>query len=226
MRRPNLELVHALAALAFGKKTEPGYAAASAMTLGAVVSGLPDQTVVSSTTSSLVASAAAATASSSEPAGIRIGWLEALGNTGAPSALPTILASLETDPDELVRAAAARALRFQDPQAAQPSMDKALLRDHSIHVRYELMHSARLMGPEAMQPLVERTLTADKSESVRLAAAYAIAVWMVSSPGLATVLQNALATEKSLKVRDSLMNYLTPGRVVPPTTITPVTVTP
>ncbi len=219
MRRPDQELATALAKQSFGPDSV--YGGKAAMALGAIAPLLSDKAAGSALTTSLVNRAGTIVGSNSVSPGQRIAWLEALGNSAAPAALPTILSALQNDPVELVRVAAAHALRFQDPASSLEAMDKAM-RDASPLVRYQLLRSALWMGPTAMLPFVQRALVGDKNEYVRRGAAYTIAVWMTHAPGLSSVLQNALAREKNLEVRESLMNYLNPGRVAPPSVLSPV----
>lgn len=141
-------------------------------------------------------------------------WLAALGNTGAPEALPALLAGLKHS-EELVRVSAALALRFQDSAAVLPAMHEALRTDDSIHVRDNLVQAARFMGPDAL-PFVQKALFTDDSEFVRLGAAHTIAAWAMEAPALDEVLAQAVKLEKSEKVRESLRNYLEPGREAGP----------
>ena len=155
------------------------------------------------------------------PAGVRMSWVRALGNTGDASTRPLIVATLD-DPDELVRAAAAESLRFLDPVTVAEEMDRRMAQDKSIHVRYGLVYAARYMGPTAMEKFVTKALLSDESEYVRLGAAYVIAAWMLDAPSLRQVLSDALARESSVKVRESLQNHLRPGRIGDGVAATPV----
>lgn len=145
----------------------------------------------------------------------RSNWLGALGNLADPAGLPIALAALD-DESEIIRASAVRALRFLDPGACLPSMQRLLRDDPSIHVRSAIMFSARFMGPEMMETLVGRTLVHDVSEHVRLAAAFTVSQWSLNAPGLRRLLAEALEQEKSAKVQESLRNYLQPNRVAQP----------
>ena len=147
-----------------------------------------------------------------QPAGIRIAWLAALGNTGDASALPLLLAALE-DTNEAVRGSAALALRRQDPQACIAKMLELMAKETSVHVRENLIDAARDMGPAVTGSMVEKTLFFDKSEFVRLAAAYAVTVWSSQAPGLRAVLVDALKHEKSPRVADALKGYVDKGSI-------------
>ncbi len=142
-------------------------------------------------------------------------WVAALGNTGAPEALDPLLQALQS-PHERVRVVAALALRFQDPVAVLPAMQKAMKTDDSIHVRDNLLQAARFLGPALLLPLVQKALLTDRNEFVRMGAANTIAAWALDAPALDDVLKQALDQEPSAKVRESLKNYLEPGRVAPP----------
>ncbi len=142
-------------------------------------------------------------------------WLAALGNSGDPQALPAIKKALDDSRQE-VRASAAHALRFQDPAATHDTMVLRMAAEESFGVRLGLLHAARWQGPKARLTFVEKALRYDRSEAVRLDAAFTLASWSVSAPGIRKVLAEALAAEKSEKVQESLRNYLTPGRVAAP----------
>lgn len=141
----------------------------------------------------------------------RVGWLSGLGNTRHAAALPILLAALN-EPEEMVRAHAAFALRHQDPQACFAVMAEVMSKEKSMLVRSYIVDAARTMGPAATQPIVEKALRFDESPRVRVSAAYAIGVWMVTAPGLSTVLQEALAKEKSPVVAEAILEHLQPGR--------------
>lgn len=145
----------------------------------------------------------------------RSNWLGGLGNVGSPNALPLILDGL-ADRREEIRAAAAHALRFQDPPTVYERMQQLMHQDASMPVRLGVLHSAHLMGPTVTKGLVERSLHYDTSENVRMEAAYVIASWMQDAPGLRQILAHALEGESSEKVRHTLRNYLEPGRVAAP----------
>jgi HEAT repeat protein len=198
--------------------TDPAFASMAAMTLGAALSrqeGAAQATGV--TAMAQQTQALLAPPAHGEPPATQdvANWVAALGNTGAPEALPPLLQAL-TDPRERVRVVAALALRFQEPAAVLPAMQKAMLADDSIHVRDNLLQAARFLGPAQLLPLVQKALMEDRNEFVRMGAANTIAAWALDAPALDEVLKQALAQEPSAKVRESLKNYLEPGRVAPP----------
>jgi len=201
----------------------PSYAAAAATTLGASAAYLAekDPKAAEIAFGALVAHAkdalsttqtSAVSVAARVPAGIRIAWLNALGNTGDPSGLPLILAGLD-DRNEAVRGSAALALRRQAPQSCIDAMIKAMATDRSPHVRENVVDAARDMGPAVTGGLVEKALRYDLSEHVRLAAAYAFAVWSAEAPWLRPILADAAKHEKNPRVIEALMNYLQHGRI-------------
>src|SRR5690606_29046305 len=90
----------------------------------------------------------------------RRNWVGALGNLGDDAAFPILQAAL-SDRNELLRAAAAWALRFLDPAKVLPVMRKAMRDDPSIRVRAALMAAARHLGPELMETFVAKALQHD-----------------------------------------------------------------
>ena len=145
----------------------------------------------------------------------RASWLDGLGNAGQPEAASLVAQALQ-DENEMVRKSAAQALRFMPAKAVKSAMIKAMKQEESIFVREALLLAARYHGPEHQLDLVTKALRGDESEYVRLGAAYTVAVWTMEAPALNQVLQQALAGEKSSKVKESLLNYLQPGRTEPP----------
>jgi len=142
-------------------------------------------------------------------------WLAALGNTGDERALPAILAALGDDRED-VRVSAAHALRFQDPAATHDAMVLRMAADESLDVRAALLHAARWQGPKARLIFVQKALRFDRSVAVRLEAAFTLASWSVTAPGVRKALAEALAVEESDTVQEALRNYLSPGRVAAP----------
>jgi hypothetical protein len=142
-------------------------------------------------------------------------WITALGNTGLPQARPVLLTALR-DPRERLRVAAALALRWQDAALVAAPMAEAMREDDSIHVRDNLLRAARYLGPEHLLTLVRKALFSDRSEWVRSSAAHTMTVWALEAPGLRADLEQALAAEASPKVRETLRNFLEPGRVSAP----------
>lgn len=221
MTSPTPAFVAALVQLATNPK-DPAYAAAAATTLGASAALLGEKhpEEAQRAIATLVAHAAPiveparkATRSAQtehQPAGIRMAWLAALGNTGDPAALPLLLAALD-DTNEAVRGSAALALRHQDPQGCIGKMLERMAKDKSVHVRENIIDAARDMGPAVTGSLVEKALFYDESEFVRLAAAYALTVWSSQAPGLRVMLVDALKHEKSPRVADALKNYVDKG---------------
>lgn len=142
-------------------------------------------------------------------------WLAAFGNTGDAAVLPDILAALE-DPREPVRISAAHALRFQDAAATHDAMVLHMAHDEAPEVRVALLHAALWQGPKSREAMVQKALFFDKSKTVRLEAAFAVASWSVTAPGLRQMLAKALQREEDGDVQESLRNYLTPGRNATP----------
>lgn len=145
----------------------------------------------------------------------RAAWLDALGNAGQAESVPVIVQAL-SDPEDNVRKAAAHALRFMPAGKVKSAMIKAMKQEESIFVREALLLAARYQGPGAQLEFANKALRFDESAYVRLAAAYTVATWAMETPALYPLLQQALDSEKSEKVRESLKNYLQPGRVAPP----------
>lgn len=145
----------------------------------------------------------------------RAAWLDGLGNAGLATSAPLVVQALQ-DQSDRVRKCAAQALRFLPPPAVKPAMVKAMKQEESIFVREALLLAARYQGPEHMLDFATHALKDDESEHVRSAAAFTIATWAADTPALKSVLQAALDTEKSDNVRESLKNYLQPGRTQPP----------
>ncbi|MBT9555861.1 MAG: hypothetical protein IV100_07530 [Myxococcales bacterium] len=239
--RPSEELLAALGHLARG--TDAKLASMASMSLGAAVAhtaarspergltlmneliGLAEPTIVGRPAPGPEAgggpgTAAAPTVASSDfgaaPSATsdRVRWVHALGNTGMREAFPLISAALH-DPKERVRIAAARALRFQGAPAKE-LIAMALMKDDSIHVREAALDAARWLGPELTLDLVQKALDHDVSDYVRINAGFTVAAWAATAPGLRKVLADAVAQEWSLKVKETLRNYLTPGRVAAP----------
>jgi HEAT repeat protein len=198
---------------------QPARRSATAVTLGAVARDLtPGQPVrAGQLAAALVAEAKAALDPKAAMPSLmdQCNWLAALGNTGDPQALPAILQAL-ADPKEDVRIAAAHALRFQDPAATADAMTLQMAGDASLDVRTALLHAARWQGAKARLAFVEKALRFDRSEAVRLEAAFTLASWSVTAPGIRKALAEALAVEKSETVQEALRNYLTPGRIAAP----------
>ncbi len=230
---PTAEFQQALARMAYGKR-DPAFGSQAALTLGAAVKRAEDQDAAAAEAARMAAHAKAlrdATMQATDPqrggsrthgvadATITTGavarWLSALGNTASPAVLPILLDALK-DERERVRLAAALALRWQDPVAVGPAMMAAMRDDDSIHVRDNLVRAARFLGAEHLRPLVAKALFSDRSELVRTAAAHTMTVWALDAPGLRDDLKQALERESSAKVRETLLNFLEPGRVAPP----------
>ena len=142
--------------------------------------------------------------------GIRAGWLGGFGNTGHPAVLPVVLAALQEE-EELVRAHAAFALRFQDPSQFLDLMAEMMAKEKSHLVRDYLVSAMRYMGPAQTLALVEKALRQDKSQMVRLAAAYTLHIWEFTAPGVRKVLQDALPLENSTEVASAIQEFLKPG---------------
>jgi hypothetical protein len=209
-----------VASLLAAEVDQPSRRSATAVTLGAVVRdltpGQPDR--AGQLAATLVAQAKVAL-DHGNPAAPSLmdqcNWLAALGNTGDPHALPAILQAL-ADAREDVRISAAHALRFQDPAATAEAMTLQMATDASLDVRTALLHAARWQGAKARLAFVEKALRFDRSEAVRLEAAFTLASWSVTAPGIRKALAEALAVEKSETVQEALRNYLTPGRIAAP----------
>ncbi len=139
-------------------------------------------------------------------------WLASLGNAGSPDALPFLLEALQ-DPRDDVRVSAAHALRFEDPAATTEAMELRMASDPAFGVRAALLHAARFQGPKARQTFVAKALMFDPSPAVRLEAAFTVATWATTAPGLRQVLAQALAQEQDPDVQEALRNHLTPGRI-------------
>lgn len=222
VQTPTAEFVRAMQVLAY-KGANRSYGARAAMVLGAAISqvALKDGDAASKAASRLIDEADARISKSGRWSTERLAeselcdWLAALGNTGASGALPAILKGLAHG-SEQVRISAALALRFQDPAKAMPAMHKAMSLEASIHVRDGIVASARTMGPLYGKALVQKALFYDRSEYVRRGAAYTIAGWAKEAPGLRKLLVEALGRETEADLRESLRNYLNPGRVAAP----------
>ena len=228
VKEPHPAFTRALAKIAFAR-TDSVYDSMAGMTLGAAAlhqratdEAAAEETAesIATHTSDLLAQARAADQRSKHrpprlSGAALANWMAALGNTGSPQALQPLLAGL-VDKSEPVRMAAALALRFQEPKAVLPAMHQVMLSDDSIHVRDNVIEAARYLGAPAAEALVVKALMHDVSKYVRLGAAHTVAAWASEAPGLRKHLVAALAREKAQGVRESLRNYLEPGRVALP----------
>jgi hypothetical protein len=136
-------------------------------------------------------------------------WLLAAGNTRSALALPVLHEGLGHK-EVAVRRSAALSLQFQPAASVLPIMQTAMSQETSAEVRDTLVQVAGMLDAAPMQDLVTRALMTDKSDMVRLSAAQAIAAWASTAPDWRKVLQDALAKEKSKKVRARLVALLTP----------------
>ncbi len=203
-----------------GLSSDPAYRGAVATTLGASIAFLGEQHPQEAqiAINKFVDQAAVALGQRGghhpfqAPLSTRLAWLAGLGNTGHPDALPLILGAL-TDPDELLRGAAALALRRQEPAACIDAMVTRMAKDSSVHVRENVVDAARDMGPAVTEALVKKALYYDESAFVRSAAAYTLSVWSADSPGMRAVLVDALKYEKHPDVAERLQNFIQQGRV-------------
>ncbi len=203
-----------------GLSQDPAYRGAAATTLGASIAFLAEQHPQEAqiAMNRLVDQAEVVLGHrdghhpAQSPLSVRLAWLAGLGNTGHADALPLILGAL-TDPDELVRGAAALALRRQEPAACIDAMVTRMAKDSSVHVRENVVDAARDMGPAVTEALVKKALYYDESAFVRSAAAYTLSVWSADSPGMRAVLVDALKYEKHPDVAERLQNFIQQGRV-------------
>lgn len=217
---PNAGLISTLTAQA-SSVVDPAFAAAAGTTLGAIAPNIADARPEESRTiiDVLVAQAAPVLQGAADvvsPPAVRMAWLAALGNARDLAVLPLVLEALREDPNPLVRGSAAFSLRFQPPGACLETMVFAMATDPSIHVRDQVLEAANVMGPTGTLPLVERALFLDESPSVRATAAYTIAAWGTTAPGLRKTLADALKREEAPRVVEALRNYLEPGRMAEP----------
>lgn len=149
----------------------------------------------------------------------RMQWVAALGNTASPEAFDSIVSALD-DPKQPVRQAAAFALRFQDPAKTLPRLVDYYAIERDASVREALLVAARYIGATAL-PVVKKALLTDRFESVRLEAAYTVAAWGMEAPGMRSLLVEALKHERSDTVRETLRNYIEPGRIAAPFAVRP-----
>jgi len=145
----------------------------------------------------------------------RMQWVMALGNTADPKVFDAIVDALENDPAVPVRKTAAFGLRFQDPAQALPKMVDVYAIERDPSVRGALVAGAKFLGPSAL-PFVKKVLLADRFDTVRLEAAFTVASWGMDAPGMRAVIAEALQHESSQTVRETLKNYLEPGRIAAP----------
>lgn len=147
-------------------------------------------------------------------------WTRAVGNAALPELAPVLIELLQ-DPDEYVRTAAAFSARFYDPGPLLAALPDVLANDDSILVRAAVAQACQFLGPASCETMIRKAIRNDPSARVRESAAYTVATWLQDTPGLASILQEALAEEKSPEVAETLKNYLYPGRVSSPFQLKP-----
>lgn len=140
-----------------------------------------------------------------------IAWIQAVAVTRQDAALE-LLARALGDEDAWIRAQAAAGLRYFPNDRAVELIAGVLANDRDPGAREQALVAARELGRGRTLDLVRRSLVSDEVSWVRLAAADAIGAWALYRPGLRTILQEAVADETDEAVRESMLNYITPGR--------------
>lgn len=105
---------------------------------------------------------------------VRLGFAEALGQVGKP-AVPFLLAALSTDPNPVVRRAAAKTLTLIGDTTTIPTLIQALLTDEDTVVRTSSVGALAKIGAESVPPLLEILQSPDKPETTKGLAAWALA---------------------------------------------------
>jgi hypothetical protein len=146
-----------------------------------------------------------------EDLNLAIAWLQAIAVTAAPEALPILVRALR-DEDAWIREHAVYGLRYFPSEETADHLAFILREDPEPGPRERALLAAFEIGRALTFDLVKKALLTDKVNWVRIAAADTIGAWALYRPGLRTVLQAALEKEKDATVRETLMNYITPGR--------------
>ena len=130
----------------------------------------------------------------------RVDWMIALGNLGTPGAVPTIERGLH-DPDAVVRAEAARALRLIQDPSAERLIESTLDTDVAGPVRAAAVFAA---GFRPIDPLVEALAKAvenDKADYVRVDAIALLSKHFDASPRIKQALTSAATKDPKSSVR-------------------------
>ncbi len=157
----------------------------------------------------LAAASPALTTSSSKPSpGPDTGmWLRGLGNLGGIEIWPLVSPWLLVE-DRAVRRHALRALRFVPLTGARQAIAKAIREDSDPRNRRTAVGVAIFQPRAAMEMAVKRAMREDEDGTVRLDAAYTVASWGMTSPGLYAEINDAAEREINPVVRDGLLGLL------------------
>lgn len=126
-------------------------------------------------------------------------YLQAIGNTGDPRALPmlqTVLSSAEID----ARAAAVSALRFMPGENVDALIASTLLRDGAPAVRKSAVFAASFRTPLVMLPSLRRAVLSDAEAAVRLEIVTVLGR-SLALPGVAELLRELAAKDASPDVK-------------------------
>lgn len=105
---------------------------------------------------------------------VRLGFAEALGQVGKP-AVPFLLEALSSDPNPVVRRAAAKTLTLIGDTTTIPTLIRALLNDEDTVVRTSSVGALAKLGAASVPPLLEILRSPDKPETTKGLAAWALA---------------------------------------------------
>lgn len=139
-------------------------------------------------------------------------WVQALGSTNDPKALPLLADALVFKRDRGVRAQAALALETMPAKEAAALLGERLLNDPSHIVRHHALSTITNLGPEFTLEITKDALFKDDEPMVRAEAAFAIGHWANKKPELKAVLDEAFQREDSRLVIETILDMTVPGR--------------
>jgi hypothetical protein len=127
-------------------------------------------------------------------------WLVALGNLGGEQVYSQVAPYL-VDQREGMRREAINSLRFVPTTTARIALLKALQKDPSPYARRAAAETALYHPQKYMEESVLRALKEDAHPEVQIGAAWTVAVWAVTAPGLYAEIKAAAdrATNPNLK---------------------------
>lgn len=142
--------------------------------------------------------------------------LRSLGNTRAPSALPTLLEGLRS-PHAVVREAAVVALR----NIPEPSVDRLLAErlvgDPEPQVRKSAVFACSFRPLGLYMPALEQALRADSADSVRADIVTLLGANRTQLPGAEPLLAWASQNDRNPSIRRAALAFLNPTPRTPPT---------
>lgn len=136
-------------------------------------------------------------------------WVMALGNLGGAEIYPLIAPYL-VDKRRWLRRHAIEALRFVPTNEARLAMIKAMQRDPSPYNRRLAAEKALYHPQYLMEEHVLRALREDRHPEVQLGAAWATAVWGVTTPGLYVEIRHAAERAVNEQLKKTLLQLAQP----------------